>query len=97
MLPAVERWVRLPSPLVASKETPVAKDELETTDQPLDKDAKIAEPVEDTEGHSLGLLLGLGALDQARGADQRARDRKNADEDLRLAREARTAREPKKA
>jgi hypothetical protein len=68
----------------------------ETTAGPVGADAKAADVTVDTEGHSLGLLLGLGALDQARTSDQRARDRKNADEDLRLAREARAARVPKK-
>lgn len=74
----------------------MAKDELQQGDGPLGNDAKIVDPADDTEGHSLGLLLGLGALDQARSSDQRARDRKNADEDMRLVREGRKAQDPKK-
>ncbi len=75
----------------------MARNELEQAGGPVGADAKAADATEDIEGHSLGLLLGLGAIDQARSADQRARDRKHADEDLRLAREARKARESKKA
>ncbi|MEA2536896.1 MAG: hypothetical protein QOF11_1130 [Chloroflexota bacterium] len=37
---------------------------------------------DDTEGHSLGLLMGLNALGEARNADARSRTRKVPEEEL---------------
>jgi hypothetical protein len=49
------------------------------TDTP---DAPPAAEADDTEGNSLGLLLGMNALNQARDADTRSRSKKVPEEDL---------------
>lgn len=49
------------------------------TDSP---DVPPAPEADDTEGHSLGLLLGMNALNQARDADARSRSKKMAQDDL---------------
>jgi hypothetical protein len=45
-------------------------------------DVPPASEADDAEGHSLGLLLGMNALSQARDADARSRSKKVPEEDL---------------
>ena len=61
----------------------MAKDELTT---PIDgPDAEPpADDAEDTEGHSLGLLIGLNAMGHATEASARARSKKVPEEELAL-------------
>jgi hypothetical protein len=65
------------------KGSPMAKDErtqpIAGTDAP---DAPRADDAEDTEGHSMGLLLGMNAVSQARDSDARSRSRNVPEEEL---------------
>ncbi|MDP9483209.1 MAG: hypothetical protein M3P84_08315 [Chloroflexota bacterium] len=45
-------------------------------------DVPPAPEAEDTEGHSLGLLLGMNAMNRARSADAQSRSKKVPEEEL---------------
>ncbi len=54
----------------------------EATREPSDQDSLVAPVDDDAEGHSIGLLLGMVALDEANRASDRAPGRQRIAEDL---------------